>query len=454
MKKTIFAAFAAISVVTSTPAQSLTPEEARAIAKEAYIYGFPLVDNYRVQYSYFVDKSGREYKGSWNEINNTARLVTPDDKAIQMPILDTPYSRLGADLRAEPLVISVPEIENGRYYSAQFIDMQTYNFAYVGSRSTGNGAGTFLLAGPHWHGEMPPGVKQLIRSECDFDFVLFRTQLFNPGDIENVKKVQAGYKVEPLSRFLGQPAPPTPAPVDWIKSLEFFSVLNFVLQFCPTHPSETELMDKFGKIGIGAGKTFDMSALPPEIRKAVRDGMVDGWDTFKEFKETEIDTGKIAIADGFGTREALNGNYLFRMAAAVLGIYSNSKEEAMYPAYFVDAENKPLNGLNRYRLRFGAGRLPPVNAFWSLMLYELPGSLLNANPLNRYLINSPMLSSLKRDADGGITLYVQHESPGADVETNWLPAPSGSFFMAMQLYWPKLEALNGSWAKPPLERVN
>ena len=155
----------------------------------------------------------------------------------------------------------------------------------------------------------------------------------------------------------------------------------------------------------------------------------------------------------FGTREYLKNNYLYRMAAAVLGIYGNSKMEAMYPIYAVDTDGKKLDGANRYTVRFAPGQLPPVNAFWSLTMYELPASLLVANPLNRYLLNSPMLPQFKRDADGGITFYIQNESPGADKEANWLPAPKGPFVMVMRLYWPKPEALDGTWKQPPMRRV-
>jgi hypothetical protein len=443
-------------------AQSLKPDEARAIAKEATIYGFPLVDSYRVQHSYFVDRGGPEYKAPWNTISNTARVFTPEDKTIQTPNSDTPYSSVGADLRAEPLVLTVPAVEKDRYYSLQFIDMYTFNFAYVGSRATGNGAGSYLLAGPRWKGEKPEGIKSVIPSETAFVFVLYRTQLFNPGDIENVKKVQAGYKVQPLSAFLGKPAPAAPPAIDFPKplapaeqrtSLEFFKELSFVLQFCPTHPSENALRSRFAKIGVGAGKPFDAAALSPEMRKALRDGMADAWKAFEEYKATQIDTGKRTSADSFGTRAYLKNSYMDRMGGAVLGIYGNSKQEAMYPAYFVDSSRQKLDGANRYTLRFALGQLPPVNAFWSLTMYELPSSLLHANPLNRYLINSPMLPGLKRDADGGITLHVQNESPGKDNEANWLPAPKGPFFAAMRLYWPKPEALDGKWKAPALERL-
>lgn len=444
--------------------QPIAPDEARAIAKEAYIYGFPLVDNYRIQYSYFVDRNHPEYKGAWNQIHNTVRVYTPDDKAIQTPNSDTPYSFVGADLRAEPLVLTVPTIEKGRYFSAQFIDQYTFNFAYVGSRATGNDGGSFLLVGPGWQGEKPAGVKAAIQSETMFVFILYRTQLFKPDDIDNVKQIQAGYRVQTLSEFLGVPAPAAAPAIDFLKpltaeqertSLEFFNVLNFILQFCPTHPTEQDLMARFAKLGIGAGGTFDTQTLSPDIRQAIKAGMSDAWDTFNEFKKTQVDTGKRSSADSFGTREFLNGSYIDRMNAAVLGIYGNSKEEAIYPLYFIDSSGQKLDGAkNRYALRFAAEQLPPVNAFWSLTLYELPSSLLSANSLNRYLINSPMLPDLQRDADGGLTLYIQHESPGKDKESNWLPAPSGPFFTVVRLYWPKPEALDGRWKAPPLERLN
>lgn len=461
--KSVLLALIAIIYAPLAQAQTITPAEARAIAKEALIYGFPLVDNYRIQYSYFVDRGSPEYKASWNTLVNNARVYTPDDKAIQTPNSDTPYSFVGADLRAEPLVFTVPAIEKGRYYSLQFIDMYTFNFAYVGSRATGNGEGRFLLAGPKWKGKVPKGIKQVIRSETEFAFVLYRTQLFDPADIENVKKIQAGYKVHTLSDFLGRPAPAAPPAIDFIKpltaeqertSLQFFNDLNFILQFCPTNPVEKTLMARFARIGVGSGKTFDVNALSPEMKKALEDGMAEAWAAFKEFKEKELDTGKRTSADGFGTRAFLKGDYMARMSSAVLGIYGNSKAEALYPVYFVDAKSRPLSGANRYTLRFAPGQLPPVNAFWSLTMYELPASLLYANPINRYLINSPMLPDLKRDADGGITIYVQNEAPGSDKQSNWLPAPKGPFFAVLRLYWPKPAAVDGKWKAPALQPVN
>jgi hypothetical protein len=439
---------------------SASVDETRAIAKEAYIYGFPLVDNYRIQYSYFADQSSPEYKTSWNQIYNSARAYTPDDKAITTPNSDTPYSFIGADLRAEPLALTLPDVERERYFSVQFIDAYTFNFDYLGSRTSGNAGGKYLLVGPNWYGEKPEGINQVIRSETEFAFVIFRTQLFRPEDIENVKKVQAGYKVQTLSSFLGKQAPPTPK-LDFHKplsldeertSLDFFKQLNFILQFCPTDPSEKELMARFAKIGIGAEGTFDAQKLSPEMRQAVEEGRADAWHAYAD-EEKLIDEGKIGSSEVFGTRAFLKNNYVRRMGAAVDGIYGNSKEEAIYPVYFADATGQKMDGSRRYSLRFPRGQLPPANAFWSLTLYELPSRLLSANPLNRYLINSPMLPSLKRDTDGGLTLYVQHNSPGKDKESNWLPAPGGPFFAVLRLYWPKPDALSGRWKAPPLRRV-
>src|SRR5215472_7853451 len=419
-----------------TAQDAVSPAQARAIAKEAYIFGFPIVEGYRIQYAYFVDRNNPEFKAPWNQIRNIARVFTPDDKVVQIPNSDTPYSTLGLDLRAEPMVITVPPIDASRYFSVQLIDLYTFNFGYIGSRTTGNDGGSFLVAGPGWKGAQPPGVKRVFRCETEFALAGFRTQLFNPRDLDNVKKVQAGYKAQPLSQFLGRPVPPAAA-IDFIKPLtsdeertlpEFFNILNFVLEFCPTHPSERELMARFAKLNIGAGKNFDVTKLSPEVKKAVEDGMADAWQAFAEAKK-QVDAGKVTAGDFFGTREYLKNNYTNRMLGAVLIPYGNSKQEAMYPVYTVDESGQPLDAKqNRYTLRFAPGQSPPVNAFWSLTMYELPFRLLVANPLNRYLINSPMLPDLKGDADGGLTLYIQHDSPGKE-ESNWLPAPSGPFLM-------------------------
>ena len=443
----------------AAPAADLKPEEAREIARDAYVYGFPVVDNYRILYAYAIDSANPEYKAPWNTLQNTARVYTPEDQAIQTPNSDTPYSFVSFDLRREPIVFTIPKIDEGRYFSVQLIDAYTHNFDYIGSRSTGNQGGHYLLAGPGWKGEVPQGIDRVYRSETEIGLVPFRTQLKSPEDLDAVKAIQAGYRIQTLSAFLGTEPPPAPPAIDYPKPLtpeqqksspEFFDLLNFVLGFCPTHPSESALFERFARLGIGAGRDFDFESLSPELKAAVTAGMADAWGVLQGVV-AEANAGRVSSGDLFGTRDAMKNNYAYRFAGAVLGIYGNSAAEALYPMYRNDSEGKPLDGAKaRYTLRFAPGELPPVNAFWSATLYLLPQSLLYANPLQRYLINSPMLPKLKLDEDGGLTLYIQHESPGPELESNWLPAPDGPFWIALRLYWPKAEALEGRWKQPPM----
>jgi hypothetical protein len=463
-----FAYFAMLSVCgivalgVADSASATAPAEMRAIARDAYIYGFPLIENYRIQYSWFIDTQNPEYKGPWNTIHSNTHAYTPNDTAMQTPNADALYSVLGADLRAEPLVISVPEMAENRYYSLQFIDMQTATFAYVGTRTTGNHAGTFLLAGPNWHGAPPPGIAKVIHSETQFATVLFRTQLFNPKDLDHVRKIQAAYKVQTLSAFLGKPAPPVAPAIGFRKPLgvrdersspEAFNLLSYVLQFCPTAPDEKRLMERFARINVGAGKEIAFAGTLPEKRRAYEDGMADAWEAYDRTHRAFIN-GKISSGDLFGTRALVKGNYIHRMVGAADGIYRNAPEEAIYLPYSKDQDGHTLTGANDYVVHFDKDKLPPVNAFWSLTLYGLSSRLLVANPLNRYLINSPMLPELNKDADGGITLYIQHESPGKSKESNWLPAPEGTFAMVLRAYWPEKAMLDGQWHAPQVQKMH
>jgi hypothetical protein len=285
--------------------------------------------------------------------------------------------------------------------------------------------------------------------------------LFNPGDLDNVKQIQSGYKAQPLSEFLERPSAPPAPPIDFPTpltpgeektSLEVFNLLSFLLRFCPTHPSEVDLAARFAEIGVGVDRKIDDDNLAPDTREALEHGIADAWTDFADLKK-RVDVGEVTSGQMFGTREFLQNNYLYRMAAAVLGIYGNSQAEAMYPLYTTDADGQLLDGTHRYTLRFAPGQLPPAHAFWSLTMYTLPSSLLVANPLDRYLINSPVLPQLDKDPDGGLTLTIQNDSPGTEKEANWLPAPKETFMMAMRLYRPKDEALTGRWTAPPLQRM-
>lgn len=435
----------------------LDADEVRAIAKEAYVYGFPIVDMYRIENAYAVNKNSGQYLGDWNQIHSIARVFTPADTTVQTPNSDTPYSFLAADLRTEPLVLTVPPIEQNRYYSVQFIDNYTYVFDMIGSRTTGNGGGTYLLAGPGWKGDKPVGVDRVIRSDTEFSMVLYRTQLFDPADLDNVKKIQAQYKVEPLSAFEKKPAPAAAPVVDFITpltpdeqktSLDFFKVLNFALMYAPVKPEEKALRERFGRLGIGPDGDFDPTTMSPEQRTAIEGGMADAWAELRTFQKDQVQTGKVTSGELFGSAEQLKGNYLYRMAGAVMGILGLPGAEAKYFPLTHDSAGAELTGASNYTLTFPPGQLPPVKAFWSVTMYKLPEILLVDNPINRYLINSPMLPGLARNPDGGITLHLQHTSPGPEKEANWLPTPAGDFQMILRTYWPEPAIGDGSW-KPP-----
>jgi len=458
----------ALIVLGAAPGRAqgaLAPGETRQIAEEAFVYGFPMVMNYAVFYQYFVDKASPEYKAPIGQLYNTARVYTPADKAVVTPNSDTPYSFVGMDLRAEPFVICNPDIEKGRYFSVQLVDLYTFNYGYMGSRTTGNGAACHMVAGPSWQGETPPGIAEVFRSETDFSLALIRTQLFDPADIENVKKIQAGYRALPLSKFQGRPAPPAPPEIAWPKidnasaDADPFAYLNFVLALSPpTGPAAVEvpMRARFAKIGVAAGKPFAVDALTPDQKAELAAGMKSGLEKIKQAVATigAEENGWRVATSGFGDRQMYAGNFTLRAAAAMAGIYGNDAVEAVYPMLVADSGGQKLDtGVHRYTLTFPAGQLPPANAFWSVTMYDGKTQLLIENPIDRYLINSPMLPRLAKNADGSVTIYIQRDSPGKEREANWLPAPNSPPFIVMRLYWPKEAALNGTWKPPAVQRV-
>ncbi|MCS3450875.1 DUF1254 domain-containing protein [Bradyrhizobium elkanii] len=442
--------------------------EAKNIAEEGFIYGLPLVMNYAVMQEYAVDRNSGQFKAPFNEIYNMHHVATPADTAIITPNSDTPYSMLWLDLRAEPMVISVPTVEKDRYYSVQLIDGNTYNFGYIGTRATGTEPGDYLVVGPDWKRETPTGIKKVFRSTTPFTFAAFRTQLFNPGDMPNVEKVQAGYKAQPLSAFLKQPAPPAAPKIDFLPATtagikdNFFQYLDAALQFVPETPRDKAIRAKLARIGIGPGKTFAFRDLSLEHKAEILVGMKQGDDKVDKWLASgNKNINGWNVGSFFGDEAFFNGDWAMRAGAAKGGLYGNDAVEAMYPYTRKDAAGELLDGSkHKYTITFAPDQLPPVNAFWSVTMYDGKSQLLVKNPINRYLINSPMLSAMKKDADGSLTLYIQKDSPGADREANWLPAPDDKIYLVMRLYWPKptppsiLPAGEGTWRPPGVKKFS
>ncbi|MBY5853959.1 DUF1254 domain-containing protein (plasmid) [Rhizobium leguminosarum bv. trifolii] len=436
--------------------------EAKDIAEEGFIYGLPLVMNYAVMQEFAVDKNSGQFKAPFNEINNLHHVATPEDTAVITPNSDTPYSFIWLDLRAEPMVISVPMVEKDRYYAVQLIDGNTYNYGYIGTRTTGTEPGDYLVVGPDWKGEMPSGIEKVFRSTTPFTLALIRTQLFNPDDMPDVEKIQAAYKAQPLSAFLKRPAPPTAPKIEFLPATtagikeNFFQYLDAALQFVPETPRDKAIRAKLAKIGIGPGKTFDFKDLSLEHKAEMLvgmkqgDGKVDKWLAGGNKNINGWNVGSF-----FGDEAFYDGDWVMRAGAAKGGLLGNDAVEAMYPYTRTDTTGAPLDGSkHKYTITFPQGQLPPVNAFWSITMYDGKSQLLIKNPINRYLINSPMLSSMQKDPDGSVTLHIQKDSPGAGKEANWLPAPNGTIYLVMRLYWPKTEAPSilpagkGTWQPP------
>lgn len=467
------AAIAAASATVAKPylalAQNSRPRffEAKDIAERGFIYGLPLVMNYGVMYEFAVDRTSSQYKAPFNQIKNESNVFTYKDTAVVTPNSDTPYSLSFMDLRAEPMVISVPAIDPKRYYSVQLCDGNTYNYGYIGSRATGSAAGDYMVAGPDWKGATPAGIKQVFRSGTQMSLVIFRTQLFNPGDIDNVRKVQSGYHMQPLSTYLKQPILASAGAIDFPKfdkelaKTDFFRYLDFALQFAPAQDNEKAIRAELARIGIGPGKTFDFKDLTLEEKLEVGLGMKEGE---RKVDEAVANAGTAIngwrVGGAAGDAALYNGDWLKRAMTAKAGIYANNPEEAMYPLTRTDKDGQTLDGSkSNYVLTFPAGQLPPVNSFWSLTMYDGKTQLLINNPINRYLINSPMLPDMKTSSDGSLSIYIQNKSPGADREANWLPAPDGPIYLVMRLYWPKtaapsiLPAGSGTWQPPGIRRM-
>lgn len=452
-RRTFLAGTGALMAVPSHSA--LTEEDIKGSTRQAYIYTYPMVKNYLTMYQYALEPDGSQYKGPFNTMSSIARVYTPADTAIITPNSDTPYSFIVFDLRAEPVVVTMPPIEKKRYYSLQLIDLYTNNVDYLGTRIDGNDGGDFLITGPGWKGDVPKGIKRIIEMPTTLAIGIVRTQLFAPADIDKVKEIQGSYKAATLSAYVRTPAPEPPPSVDWPPVSDekmvsdYWSIATFLLAFAPPYPGDEAQRGKLTALGIRQGEKWPgaevsharvilMNAVAVATEKEIRDqaGLL-------------TDSSKL-----FGTPEAMKGQYMVRAAAAQGGIYGNSVQEALYVIYGFDAGKVPLKAATgKYELTFRPETLPPVGAFWSLTIYNRATQLLVDNPIDRYLVNSSMLPGLEKNDKGEIIVHLQYQSPGPTLQANWLPAPNGFFYAVMRLYLPKPEALDGRWTPPQIEIV-
>ena len=452
------AALVCAAALTATPAraQAPTPAEARSLAEEAYVFGFAIVEHYKALWAYGVEPRSPKY-GGFNHVRSETRLYGPEDTAVVSANNDTIYTSGLMDLRAEPVVLQVPEVKN-RYYSFMLVDMVTDNFDYVGTRATGTKAGTYVLTGPGWKGHLPTGAVR-ISSPAWLVLGIGRTEIRGDADLPAVQAVQAGYKIMPLSTFTGQPAPAAAPQIEFPGFLDaktasaeqFIQWLNFTMQWQAFPAVEFPTINKFARIGIAAGHGFKAADLPPDVFKAVEEGIEAGRKKVSHEAENlgaRVNGWNISPMNGgeFGQ------DYLTRSAAAWKYIYINSAVEAMYPTANVDGDGNALDGKNHYVLKFPKGELPPVNYFWSLTMYDGKTQVPIHNPIERYSIGD-RTPGLKLAEDGSLTIYFQNESPGKERESNWLPAPAGPFYVILRTYGPKPAMLNGSYKIPPVTLV-
>ena len=443
-------------VLAGAVPNDLTPAEARKLTREAYVYAYPLIENYRTMFFYALDSSSSEYKGPFNTVVSLGRNTSGD--GVASPNNDTVASFAWLDLRNEPVVITVPKSDNGRYYSVTLVDLYTYNFATIGTRVNKNTkGGNYLISGPSWKKPTPGGITMTYQCETQFALAIFRSQLWGDDDLAALSAFQQGFEVRTLGDFLRKPIPNTIRPAQFpgyvrarAEGIDFIGYLNFILQYCQPHASEAGLMTQLAKIGVGPGRPFDPRTIRPDILAAMNEGIQDA------IAEVNLAMPKVRnLYQLYGSRAVMKGNFFNRFLGAKLGLYAGDWEETLFIPVGTDAEGRQLNASNgaKYTLKFPAGQLPPANAFWSLTLYDGQSRSFFRNLYNRYSINSAIKPALVPDADGGFTIYLQHDSPGPGKDTNWLPAPNGPFYLTMRLYWPKPAALEGKWSMPVPRKV-
>ncbi len=428
----------------------ITPDEAKKIAKEAYIFNYPLVMYYRTMYLQAIDTQSPSYSGGFGQWLHLG-TSTPKDTDIVSPNNDSPYSYSWVDTRAEPWVLTMPKIEAKRFYTSQWDDLWGFVIGNAGSVDDGNDGVNVLLASPTWKGKLPKGVKRVVQGDSEFLGTLTRTQLIEPKDLPNVKKIQKEYKLQPLSAYLGKSAPAAAPAIDWKPwkegletTDEFWAYVNFLLPFTTPNPQDKPVLDRMAQIGLGANATKPSA----EIQAAMQQGMQDAL--------AELKKGSTHITDPslfFRSRKDLDKDYFNRALGVLVGIFGNVKEVSVYFATAKDDKGELFDGSkHNYEIKFTKDQIPPAKNFWSITMYKLPQRWLVDNPIDRYSIGSAT-PGLKTAPDGSITLYFQAKSPGKDKESNWLPAPEGPFWPILRTYGPGKAILDKTWKLPVIKQV-
>ena len=439
----------------------MSEKEAHEIAVDAYIYCYPLVtmDLTRLQSTNI--EAGKAFgKGPMNTFVNIPAYPPADLKVVVRVNFDTLYSIAWLDLTQEPQVVSAPDTA-GRFYLLPMLDMWSDVFASPGWRTTGTQAGDFLVTPPGWTGRLPEGLTH-IPAPTSYVWIIGRTRTDGPADYEAVRAIQAGYRVTPLS---GRGKPTAPAAVkidpavdmktppktqvDTMPAARYFAYAAELLKLHPPHLTDQPIVARMKRIGLEPGKSFDMDQLDPVVQKALAGASASAQQlmAWKVATLARVANGWSMNTDTMG----VYGNYYLKRAiVAQVGLGANLPEDAIYPLNLADDSGQPLVGTNSYAIHFDPGATPPVNAFWSITLYDDEGFQV-ANALDRFALSSWM--PFEANADGSLDLYVQNESPGEDKATNWLPAPKGSFNLTMRLYSPKPDALTGRWNPPAVKKL-
>lgn len=451
-----------VPTLAPSAAQSISADEAQAIAAEAYVYFYPLVtmDVTRKQLIN-SDPKIAGIGGPPNTFDNIQAYPTADMRAVVRPNFDTLYSSAWVDLTNEPMVVSVPDT-GGRYYLLPMLDMWSDVFASPGWRTTGTKAANFLLTPPGWNGNVPQGLTR-INAPTPNVWIIGRTKTDGPADYAAVHEIQRGYKITPVSEWGKPPVTvtqtidpsvdvktPPKTQVDTMAGDKFFAYAAELLKVNPPHITDEPILARMKRIGFERGKSFDIAKVDATARKAIDDAPAQA----QKLMALKFPTlARVANNWSMNTDTmGVYGNYYLKRAiVAQVGLGANLPEDAIYPGSIGDENGKALDGANKYIIHFAKDALPPVDAFWSITLYDSEGFQI-ANPINRFALSSWM--PFKRDVDGSLTLYFQNENPGSDREANWLPAPKGPFNLTMRLYAPKSEALTGVWDPPAIKRVD